>query len=124
MSKQILIIDDEPYVREIIQVSLETFTGWQVLTAGSGDEGIAIAEVEPIDAILLDLMMPHMDGITTFQKLQENPKTRHLSVILLTTQLQMNDRLRYAELGIKAAIAKPFQPLELAREIAQVLGWE
>jgi CheY-like chemotaxis protein len=90
--------------------------------AGSWYEGIVTAEVEPLDVILLDLMMPHMDGITTFQKLQENPKTRHLPVILLTTKLQMNDRLCYAELGIKAAIAKPFQPLELAREIAQVLG--
>jgi CheY-like chemotaxis protein len=50
MSKRILIIDDEPYVREIIQVSLETFTGWQILTAGSGHEGIATAEVEFVDA--------------------------------------------------------------------------
>jgi CheY-like chemotaxis protein len=124
MPKQILIIDDEPYIREIIQVSLETVAGWQVLTASSGYEGIATAEVEPIDAILLDLMMPHMDGIATFQKLQENPKTRHLPVILLTAKLQMDDRLRYTQLGIKAALSKPFQPLELAREIAQVLGWE
>ncbi len=75
------------------------------------------------DAILLDVMMPDMDGLTTFQKLQENPATQAIPVILLTAKIQTSDRRRYAELGLSAAIAKPFNPLELANQIADSLGW-
>jgi CheY-like chemotaxis protein len=82
-----------------------------VITAGSGSEGLTTAQAEQPDAILLDVMMPDMDGLTTFQKLQANSATRHIPVILLTAKVQAADRLRYAELGMIAAIAKPFNPL-------------
>ena len=75
------------------------------------------------DAILLDVMMPDMDGPTTFVKLQANPATWDIPVILLTAKIQASDRRRYAELGIKDAIAKPFNPLELPGQIASALGW-
>jgi CheY-like chemotaxis protein len=124
MPKRVLIIDDEPYIQEVTQICLETIAGWQVITAGSGSEGIIKAAAEQPDAILLDVMMPGMDGLTTFQKLQENPMTQNLPVILLTAKLQSSDRLHYTELGLKAAIAKPFNPIELANEMAQALGWD
>lgn len=123
MAKCILIIDNEPYIQEVAQISLEMVAGWRVVTAGSGSEGLIKAEAEQPDAILLDVMMPVMDGLTTFQKLQEKPETRSIPVILLTAKVQSGDQLRYLELGIKATITKPFSPLELAGQVAQALGW-
>lgn len=123
-TKRILIIDNESYIQEVVQISLETVAGWQVFFAGSGREGVAKAETARPDAILLDVMMPDMDGPTTFQKLQANPETQPIPVIFLTAKVQASDRRRYADLGIKAVIAKPFDPLKLADQIAQALGWE
>ena len=123
-TKKILVVDNEEYIREITKICLQTTTKWQVLTAGSGNEGIQKAELEKPDAILLDVMMPGMDGITTFKHLQENSTTEEIPVILLTAKMQNTDRNQYTDLGIKAAIAKPFSPLTLAQEISQVLGWK
>ena len=123
MSRQILIVDDEEDVRAIAQLGLEMGAGWNVLTADSGQEALSMAIAHQPDAILLDMMMPDMDGLTTFQKLQANSATRHIPVILLTAKVQAADRLRYAELGMIAAIAKPFNPLQLADQIAAALGW-
>ncbi|MEM8807051.1 MAG: response regulator, partial [Cyanobacteria bacterium P01_G01_bin.38] len=109
--KQILIIDNEPYIQEVAQISLETVGGWAVLTADSGAAGIATAEKMQPDGILLDVMMPDMDGVATFQALQANPVTQEIPVILLTAKVQAADRRRYEDLGIRATIAKPFDPL-------------
>lgn len=122
-TKQILVIDNEQYIQEVAQICLRTVAGWQVITAGSGREGLIKADTEQPDAILLDVMMPDMDGLTTFQKLQANPATRHIPVVLLTAKVQASDQRRYAELGVTGAIAKPFNPLELASQVAQALGW-
>ncbi len=122
-SKRVLVVDNEEYIQEITKICLETTAGWEVLTAGSGQEGIIQAEKSQPDAILLDVMMPEMDGITTFEKLQINPETKQIPVIFLTAKIQASDRRRYCELGIKEAIAKPFNPLELASQVAAALGW-
>jgi CheY-like chemotaxis protein len=121
--KRILVVDNEQYIQEVAQICLETVAGWEVLTASSGKEGIIQAEAYQPDAILLDVMMPDMDGLTTFEKLQANLATKAIPVILLTAKIQAADRQRYAQMGIKAAIAKPFHPLELATQVANVLGW-
>ena len=123
-SKRILIVDNEPSIREVAQISLETVAGWDVAIAESGLEGIATAEREQPDAILLDVMMPDMDGLATFSRLQANPATRSIPVILLTAKVQSTDRQSYTELGIRSTIAKPFSPLELAQQIATTLGWQ
>ncbi|WP_414620462.1 response regulator [Calothrix sp. CCY 0018] len=121
--KKILVVDNEQYIREVTKICLQTTAKWQVVTASSGTEGVQKAETEKPDAILLDVMMPDMDGITTFKYLQENSTTQQIPVILLTAKVQNADRNRYKDLGIKAAIAKPFSPLTLAQEISEVLGW-
>jgi CheY-like chemotaxis protein len=121
--KKILVVDNEEYIQEVAKMCLELVAGWQVVTAGSGREGIQKAELEQPDAILLDVMMPDMDGVTTFQKLQANPLTQPIPVLLLTAKIQASDRQRYAELGVKDAIAKPFDPLTLASQIASILKW-
>lgn len=123
-TKKILIVDNEEYIQEVTKICLETTTKWQVITAGSGIEGIKKAEMEKPDAILLDVMMPEMDGITAFKHLQQNLETKEIPVIILTATIQSSDNYRYTDLGIKAAIAKPFSPLTLAQEISQALGWK
>ncbi|MEH1821688.1 MAG: response regulator [Nostoc sp.] len=122
-TKQILVVDNEQYIQEVTKICLETVAGWKVKTASSGQEGIIKAQTDQPDAILLDVMMPEMDGITTFEKLQANPLTKGIPVIFLTAKIQASDRRRYAQMGIVSAIAKPFNPLELAVEIALALGW-
>ena len=123
MTRKILVVDNEASIQEVTQICLQTVAGWQVVVAGSGQEGLEKAAMEQPDAILLDVMMPDMDGLTTFQKLQENPKTQDIPVLLLTAKVQAADRQHYSELGIRDAIAKPFNPLELARQITAALGW-
>ncbi len=122
-TKRVLVVDNEQYIQEVAKICLETVAGWEVLTASSGQEGITQAAAWQPDAILLDVMMPDMDGITTFEKLQANSVTKGIPVILLTAKIQAADRRRYDQMGMISAIAKPFNPLELAGQIAEVLGW-
>lgn len=121
--KKILVVDDESDIREVAQMSLEMVSGWQVLTAESGDDGIAKATQEKPDAILLDAMMPSMDGTATFQKLQSDPTTKQIPVIMFTAKVQAADRKRFSDLGVKDVIAKPFDPVKLGSQIAAILGW-
>lgn len=123
-AKRILVIDDEEDIREVAQLSLEMVGGWEVLTAGSGSEGIAKADAEQPDAILLDVMMPDMDGPATFAQMQRHSGTQHIPVILLTAKVQATDQRRFAELGVAGIIAKPFDPMNLANQVAKVLGWK
>ena len=122
-TKSILLIDDEPNLAEVIAVCLESFKDWQVRVVNSGREGLKIVESLQPDAILLDVMMPEMDGITVFQHLQQNAATQNIPVILLTAKVQSSDRARFSQLGVAGLIAKPFEPLQLADEIADLLHW-
>jgi CheY-like chemotaxis protein len=121
-AKQILVIDDDDDIRNLIQTCLEIMGGWQVLTAKSGSEGLLNAQTHQPDAILLDVMMPDMDGLTTFQKLQLHPATKHIPVILLTAKGHSTDNNRmFAGLGIKGVINKPFNAQKLAAQVATAL---
>ncbi|MGF1602870.1 MAG: response regulator [Thermosynechococcaceae cyanobacterium] len=122
-AKQVLVIDNEAYIQEIIQIALETISGWHVITASSGQEGLEMAQKHQPDAILLDVMMPEMDGLTTFSKLQEEAATQSIPVMLLTAKVQAADRQRYQALGVKATISKPFDPMQLPTQISNLLGW-
>jgi CheY-like chemotaxis protein len=123
VSYRILIIDDEDDIREVAALSLETIAGWDVVTANSGTQGLARAIEQQPDAILLDVMMPGMDGPTTFRELRKNPATARIPVVLLTAKVQTNDQKRFADLGVEAVLLKPFDPLTLATQIADALGW-
>ena len=123
--RRILIIDDEDDIREVAALSLEATVGWQIITASSGTEGIAVAaaaDPKP-DAILMDVMMPGMDGPTTFRRMQQTPGVAGIPVLLLTAKVQGVDQRRFAGLGVAAVLFKPFDPLTLASQIAEVLGW-
>ncbi len=124
--RRILIIDDEDDIREVAALSLEAIAGWEILTASSGKDGIAIAS-EPHtrpDAILMDVMMPEVDGPTTFGLMQQNPAVAGIPVLLLTAKVQGIDQRRFANLGVTAVLFKPFDPLTLAQQISDALGWQ
>lgn len=124
MGHKILIIDDEDDIREVAALSLESIAGWEVLTASSGLQGLARAAEHKPDAILLDVMMPGMDGPTTFRELRKNPATARIPVLLLTAKVQSTDQRRFADLGVEAVLLKPFDPLTLSHQIASALGWK
>jgi len=121
--RRILIIDDEDDIREVAALSLESMAGWQVNLASSGADGIRSALADPPDAILMDVMMPLMDGPTTFKEMQAMPAIAHIPVILLTAKVQGVDQRRFAGLGVTAVLFKPFDPLTLAEQISAALGW-
>lgn len=124
MPRRVLIIDDEEDIRAVAAMSLEAVAGWEVLQASSGAAGIARAQEQMPDAILLDVMMPVMDGPTTFRQLRSNPITARIPVILLTAKVQAADQKRFSDLGVSAVMFKPFDPLALAGDIARALGWK
>jgi len=122
-TRRILIIDDEDDIREVAALSLESVAGWQVSTASSGAEGMRLAAAELPDAILMDVMMPAMDGPTTFREMQKLPELASIPVILLTAKVQGVDQRRFAGLGVTAVLFKPFDPLTLAEQMSEALGW-
>ncbi|MCM0590170.1 MAG: response regulator [Gloeotrichia echinulata IR180] len=122
-TKRILIIDDEQGIRKIVQISLKAIAGWEALVAVSGEEGMAIAQTEQPDAILLDVMMPGMDGITTLEKIQANPAIESIPIILLTAKAQVSEQSQFAQLAIAGVILKPFHPLDLVQEMRSLLHW-
>jgi len=119
--KRILVIDDEQDILKLIQTCLEIMGGWQVTTAHSGREGFYLAQARQPDAILLDVMMPEEDGLTTLQKLRSSTSTNNIPVILLTARGQLLEQ-EFTELGIKGVLKKPFNPLELAKQVAVTLS--
>ena len=122
-SRRILLIDDEDDIREIAALSLEATVGWETSTAECGSAGVAKAIAAPPDAILLDVMMPDMDGPETFLELRRHAETAATPVIFLTAKAQAAERRGLLETGANGVIAKPFDPLTLASEISVILGW-
>lgn len=124
MSKErLLLVDDEDDIREVAKVSLEMVGGFEVVTASCGSEAIEMARQERPDAILLDVMMPDMDGPTTYGKLQEEPDLQHIPVVFLTAKVQATDSRLFDELGVAGVIPKPFDPMKLSEQVASILGW-
>ena len=124
--RRILIIDDEDDIREVAALSLEATAGWDIITASSGAAGIraAVDSIPQPDAILMDVMMPGMDGPTTFRQMQQDPAIAGIPVLLLTAKVQGVDQRRFAGLGVAAVLFKPFDPLTLAAQISESLGWK
>jgi len=121
--KKILIVDDEPDVRTVLSVRL-TSNGFQVVEAADGDTGMKLARAEKPDLILLDIMMPGMDGVETFHSLKQDPQTKEIPVIFLTVLAQNISLTKHSlELDKSYAIlSKPYRPQELIQEIRQALG--
>lgn len=123
MSRRVLVVDDDPLLREVAKAALEMVGGWSVLTAGSGSEAQTVASTEQPDALLLDVMMPGMDGPSTVQALQEDSSTRDIPVIFLTAKVGGQGSEDWAGLPVIGVIPKPFDPMTLPTEVARLLGW-
>lgn len=118
--KHILCIDDESSILEITTLCLETVGLYKVTACQCGNEGIRTAiEVQP-DLILIDVMMPDMDGTTALLKLKENHKTESIPVIFMTARVQPDEIDNYKNSGAIGVIAKPFDPMTLSDEIAEI----
>jgi CheY-like chemotaxis protein len=125
MSKKILVVDDDEAIQEVLKTCLEELAGWQVLLAGSGLEGLRIANSEPLDAILLDISMPEMNGMQMFRKLQENSLTKEIPVILLTARTPNPEGQQFLQFPqVSGIILKPFNIIKLVEQVAQTLDWE
>lgn len=122
-TKRILIIDDEETIQTVVQFGINMAAGWEVLTASSGTIGIQTAQAEQPDVILLDVMMPDMDGIATFKALQTHAQTAHIPVILLTAKAQTAEKRQFNDLRVSGVITKPFNSLDLPGQIAKMLHW-
>lgn len=124
MSRCVLIVDDEEDVREIAKLGLEMATDWTILTVSSGQEAVAVAAQRVPDIILLDMMMPDMDGRATLRALKANLLTQGIPVIMVTAKAQASNQMDFQDLEVVSVLAKPFRPLKLADEIRTILGWE
>ena len=123
MPKHILLIDDEQHISTVVNVCLTTLGGWTVSMAESGQEGLLKAKQLLPDAILLDVMMPDMNGVALLRELRKEPLTQAIPVILLTAKAQLGDQHLYCDLDIAGVISKPFEPLKLAEQVSSLLGW-
>ena len=123
MTRRILIVDDDDDIRDVIQVSLEEFAGWLTITAASGVGILQIVKAETPNAILLDISMPDIDGFQICEQLQSDPETQQIPVIVLTAKVLPSDRQRLREFQVAGVITKPFDPLTIWRQIAEILGW-
>jgi CheY-like chemotaxis protein len=119
---QVLIVDDEPDIREVARLSLELIGEWTVTVAKNGAETLAQAILHSPDVILLDMMMPGIDGIETLRRLSQDPATSHIPVIFLPAKAQTDARKRLEETGARGIIAKPFDPITLVHDIEEILA--
>ncbi len=122
--KRILIIDDDDGIREVISICLEAIAEWETISASSGEQGLILAQEQQPDAILLDVMMPHLDGIATFEQLQAQQNTKDIPTIFLTAKAKISEQQRYQHLGATGVIVKPFEPHELITTIKNLLQWQ
>ncbi|HEX7099775.1 MAG TPA: response regulator [Acidimicrobiia bacterium] len=120
MSERILVADDDPDILQVVRVNLE-LEGYEVETALDGQEALDKATSQPVDLILLDIMMPRMDGLTALHRIRGHASTGNTSIILLTARGLPEDRVRGLELGADDYITKPFDVSELVARVKAVL---
>ena len=120
--KRILLVEDDPDIQTVTSLALGSFGGFEVCICGSAREAVASAAQFRPDLILLDVMMPGMDGVDALRALRGIPATAEVPVVFLTARVQPQEVRRYRELGSLAVIPKPFEPTALAATIRAI--WE
>lgn len=118
--KKILLVDDQPNFTTMMSMKLSSM-GYKVFTAENGKQALEIADAELPDLIVMDIMMPVMDGLTAVEEIRKNPRTSGINVIFLSAKGQQKDRDRAAELKAVDFMAKPFSPKELVEKIQKLL---
>ena len=120
----VLVVDDDDMIRELTEIALTSVAGWNVLTADGGHAAIDAVRTHHPDAVLLDMMMPDMDGLTTFEHLQADESTRDIPVVLFTAKGRVGEKQPWDGTGISGFIAKPYDPMTLGDQVAEMLGWD
>lgn len=118
--KRILMVEDEVDIQNIVSLTLEAVGGFEVEVCGSGAQAVERAPVFRPDLLLMDVMMPEMDGIMTLSALRKLPQTALTPVIFLTANVQPKEIEHYKELGALGVVSKPFDPLTLAATISEI----
>jgi len=112
LPRKILAVDDEKHIVRLVQVNLER-AGYEVITANDGREALQKVKDEKPDLVVLDVMMPYMDGFEVLQNLRRNPETAEIPVIMLTAKAQDADVFKGWQSGVDCYLTKPFNPMEL-----------
>jgi len=119
---RVLFVDDDANIRTVAQIGLEGLTDWDIELATSGYEALVLASNRVPDLILLDVMMPGLDGKETLAKLQEIPQMSTVPVIFITAKVQSHEIQQYMSLGAAGVITKPFDPMSLPEQIGAILA--
>jgi two-component system, OmpR family, alkaline phosphatase synthesis response regulator PhoP len=123
VTKRILAVDDEPHILKLVAFSLKA-KGFEVLEATDGLSAVAVAEAELPDLILMDVMMPAVDGYEACRRIKANPATSAIPVVMLTAKTQLAEQKTGLECGAKDYICKPFTPKDLVAQVEALLGEE
>lgn len=120
--EKVLMVDDDDNIRLIAEMSLEGLTDWHLLMASGGKEALALIEKECPDLVLLDMMMPDMDGITVLQEMKSRFQGKSPTVIFMTAKVQTQEVAQYIQMGAAGVIMKPFDPMTLPDNINEILA--
>jgi DNA-binding response OmpR family regulator len=123
MTYSILVVDDDPDVRRLVEMKLK-LEGLKSLSAGNGIEALEVLNRSQVDLVILDIMMPQMDGIEACARIREIPELVNLPVLMLTARAQIGDIERGFEAGATDYMVKPFSPRELAARVVGLLASE
>jgi two-component system OmpR family response regulator len=119
--KKVMLVDDDASIRRIGEICLSKVGKWEVVLCHSAKHALEIVESEQPDVILLDVMMPHLDGITAFPDLQKKTK-RAVPIIFMTAKVMKHETGRYTDLGAAGVISKPFEPMSLPAEVKSIVA--
>ena len=122
MLRTVLYVDDEPDIRQIVQLSLGLAPGLTIHTGESGEQALALALALQPDLVLLDVMMPGLDGPGTLARMRAEPSLARFPVVFMTAKAMPQEVARFRELGAVGVIAKPFDPMKLADQVFAI--WE
>ncbi len=122
--QQILYVEDDPDIQMVAQIALEDVGGFTLHCCTSGAQALAMAAIVQPDLLLLDVMMPDMDGPMTLAALRKLPNTAQVPCIFMTAKVQSAKLAQYKALGALGVIAKPFDPMELANQVRQLWAGE
>jgi CheY-like chemotaxis protein len=119
----VLVVDDEDDIRLIAAEALRRLGGWEVSTAASGAEALVVARERTPDAIVLDVMMPELDGPATLAALRAETATASIPVVFLTAKVQVAELQQLEQLNVAGVLPKPFDPVTLADDLGRAFGW-
>lgn len=124
MIKTVLVVDDNQDLLKMLSKALSKLAGWEVCTARSGIEALTAVQLSRPDLILLDVSMPEMDGLATVERIRrlEGCGTTALPIILITARVQQHEMIQYQKLAVAGVISKPFDPMQLPRQIQSILS--